>query len=69
MVVKSFSIFLTHASTSKGSVVPLNTGRPLAGPVAALQLGPAAQKLELVAQPFMLVAQIHKPVALPLVST
>jgi hypothetical protein len=44
-------------------------GRPLAGPVAALQLGPAAQKLELVAQPFMLVAQIHKPIALPLVST
>ncbi len=44
-------------------------GRPLAGPVAALQLGAAAQKLELVAQPFMLVAQIHVPVALPLVLT
>lgn len=42
-------------------------GRLLAGPVAALQLGPAAQKLELVAQPLTLVAQIHVPVALPLV--
>ena len=33
-------------------------GRPLAGPVAALQLEPATQKLELVTQPFVLVAPI-----------
>ncbi len=33
-------------------------GRPLAGPVAALQLELATQKLELVTQPFVLVAPI-----------
>jgi hypothetical protein len=44
-------------------------GRLLAGPVAALQLGPATPKLELVVQPFVLVAQIHVPVALPLMLT
>jgi hypothetical protein len=44
-------------------------GRSLARPIAALQLEPAAQKLKLIAQPFVLVAQIHVPVALPLVLT
>ena len=44
-------------------------GRLLVGPVAALKLGPTAQKLELVAQLFVLVTQIHVPVALPLMLT
>jgi hypothetical protein len=44
-------------------------GRLLAGPVAALQLGPATPKLKLVVQLFVLVAQIHVHVALPLMLT